>query len=290
MANFAADANHFVGSVSSVTNPNGTPVKPTTFYDNFENLPGSDPTQPDQYLASNVLWNDVPASAHMRYGYVDATDAMIAQGDGQHVGTATQLLYRLVTAFYFAGNAWPDADRTLAESLITDPTDPNYNAETTTINELGKDCEIAGHCETYFTGPTTGRMGPLAVTLPPGYAIEANRKRNTRYPVLFVLHGYGQDPRDLEVTAAITGNYENDRQRSAATRLAKMIVVYPDGRCRIDPKTNSPECIRGTFDVNSNLVVNGHPMARIDDWFEEVMQYIDKNYRTMPASDVNVVE
>jgi hypothetical protein len=290
MANFAAVANHFVGAVSSTKNADGTAVKPTTFYDNFENLPGAIPNQPDQYLAANVLWNDIPQSAHMRYGYVDATSEMIAQGDGQHVGTATQILYRLVTGFYFAANAWPDVDRTLSEALVTDKTSPQYNAETTTQNELGVSCELAGHCETYFTGPTTQRTGPIAVTLPPGYAIEANRVNNVRYPVLFILHGYGQDPRDLEATAAVTDNYESDRQRSAATRLAKMIVVYPDGRCRIDPVTNQPECVRGTFDVNSNRVVNNHPVGRIDDWFEEVLQYVDKNYRTLPASDVNVVE
>jgi hypothetical protein len=290
MANFAAVANHFTGAVSSVTNPNGTPVKPPVFYDNFENLPGSDPSQPNEYLAANVLWNDIPQNAHMRYGYVDATPQMIAMGDGQHVGTGTQILYRLVTGFYFAANAWPDADRTLSQPLITDPTQQGYNAETTTQNELGTKCELEGHCEVYFTGPTTKRTGPLGITLPPGYAIEANRVNDVRYPVLFVMHGYGQDPRDLEATAAVTDNYESDRQRSAATRLAKMIVVYPDGRCRIDPVTNVPECIRGTFDVNSDRVVDGHPVGRIDDWFMEVVQYIDKNYRTLPATDVTVVE
>src|SRR5208282_124076 len=127
-------------------NTDGTPVKPTTYYNNFENLPGSDPSQPDQYLAANVLWNDIPTSAHLRYGYVDATPSMIALGDGQHVGTATQILYRLVTGFYFAANAWPDADRTLSEALVTDPKAAGYNAETTTINELGVSCELAGHC------------------------------------------------------------------------------------------------------------------------------------------------
>ena len=76
-----------------------------------------------------------------------------------------------------------------------------------TKNELGVACELAGHCEKYFTGPTTQRTGPIAITLPPGYAIEANRARNVRYPVLFILHGYGQDPRDLEATAAVTDNY-----------------------------------------------------------------------------------
>jgi hypothetical protein len=136
----------------------------------------------------------------------------------------------------------------------------------------------------------TQRTGPIGVTLPPGYALEATRLRGERYPVLFVLHGYGQDPRDLEATAAITNNYMNDAQRSAATRLAKMIVVYVDGRCRIDPVTNLPECIQGTFYLNSPRTVNGHPMAQLDDWFEEVMTYIDANYRTLGPSDVSAVE
>jgi hypothetical protein len=290
MANFGAVANHFIGAVSSVSNPDGTQVKSSAFYNNFENLPGADPTQPNQFLAVNVLWADVAHAVHLRYGYVDATDQMIANGDGQHVGTGSQILYRLVTGFYSAARAWTDVDKTLADSLVSDPTDPSFNGETTTVNELGTACELLGHCEKYFTGPTTQRVGPIAVTLPPGYALEANRLRDERYPVLFVLHGYGQDPRDLEATAAITDNYMNDAQRSASTRLAKMIVVYVDGRCRIDPVSNLPECIRGTFYLNSNRSVNGHPMAQLDDWFQEVMKDVDANYRTMGPSDVNEVE
>ena len=290
MANFGAMANHLIGAVASVKRTDGTQVKSTAFYDNFENLPGADPAQPDQYLAANVLWADVASAAHLRYGTVDAAPQLIQLGDGQHVGTATQALYRLVTGFYFAANNWPDIDRTLSQDLVSDPSDPGFNAETTTKNELGTACEIRGHCETHFAGPRSGRLGPLAVTLPPGYAIEANRLRGERYPVLFVLHGYGQDPAGLEATAAITANYESDRQRSSATRLGKMIVVYVDGRCRIDPTTNAPECVRGTFYVNSPREVNGHPVGRLDDWFEEVIQYVDANYRTLGPSDVAVTE
>jgi hypothetical protein len=305
MANFGAVANHLIGALASKTKADGSQVKSSAFYNNFENLPGADPTQPNQFLAVNVLWQDVATAAHLRYGYVDATPGMIQQGDGQHVGTGSQILYRLVTGFYFANSKWPDADHTLSDSLTTkDPTDPTYNGETSTPNELcpavpGPDggttidsscCELAGHCETYFTGPVSQRMGPLAVTLPPGYALAGNVARGERYPVLYVLHGYGQDPRDLEATAAITSNYMNDSQKSAASRLAKIIAVYVDGRCRIDPVTNKPECIRGTFYLNSTRTVNGHKIGQLDDWFEEVIQYIDKNYRTMGPSDVDVVE
>lgn len=289
MANFGADANHLVGALGSVQS-NGVPAMPTAFYDNFENLPGADPTQPNDFVAGDVLWADIPPAASLRYGTVDATPQMIAEGDGQHVGTGSQILYRLLTGFYFASNAWPDADRTLSQALVGDPSSPGYNAEKTTINELGTACEIAGHCETYFTGPRTRRMGPIAVTLPPGYALEASRARDLRYPVLFVLHGYGQQPQDLQATAAVTVNYEESTVASAATRLAKMIVVYVDGRCRLDPVTNAPECIEGTFYMDSPRVVDHHPVGQLDDWFEEVMQYVDANYRTLPPSDVNIVE
>lgn len=303
---FGAVANHLEGAIAARRRPDGTPVKTTTFYNNFENLPGEDPTQPDQFQAANILWSDVADAPSLRYGYVDATAGQIMQGDGQHVGTGSQILYRLVTSFYFAASKWPDADRTVADQLIPSPSDPDFNGETTTVNQLGTACELKGHCETYFTGPKTGRTGPIAVTLPPGYALEANRVRDVRYPVLFVLHGYGQDPRDLEATAAITNNYMNDQTRSSADRLAKMIVVYVDGRCRMQTlpdaaHTQVPECIRGTFYLNSNRMVAGYnkdgtpdghlyPVGRLDDWFDEVVDYVDANYRTLPPTDVDVVE
>lgn len=287
MANFGAVANHFVGSFAVARNPDGSQVKSTVFYDNFENLPGADPAQPNNFLAEQVLWQDVASVAHLRYGDVDATASMIAQGDGQHVGTATQILDRLVTGFYAVGDRWPDVDRLLPAPLQTGA---GGDAETTTINELGTTCEITGHCDTYFTGPTTHRTGPIAVTLPPGYALEANRKADVRYPVLFMLHGYGQDPRDLQATAAITDNYMRDSTKSSYDRLAKMIVVYADGRCRIDPTTNAPECIRGTFYLNEHRQVDGHPIGLLDDWFEELMTYIDKNYRTLGPSDIDWTE
>ena len=297
--NFGAVANHLEGAIAARLNPDGSPVKTTAFYNGFENLPGEDPTQPDGFLAANILWADVVDAPSMRYGTIDATPQQILNGDGQHVGTGEQILYRLVSSFYFAASKWPDADRAVPDSLDPDPTSPTFNAESTTVNQLGTACEINGRCEEYFTGPTTNRTGPIAVTLPPGYALEANRLRNVRYPVLFVLHGYGQDPRALEATAAITNNYMTDSQRSSADRLAKMIVVYVDGRCRmqnvVDPVTKKvvatvPECIRGTFYLNSNRSVDGVGIARLDDWFEEVMTHIDQNYRTQGPSDIDVVE
>jgi hypothetical protein len=288
--NFAALANHFEGAVASRLRADGTPIKSTAFYNGFEQLAGQDPTQPNNFYPWNLLWDDIAAAPHIRFGTVDATPDMIAEGDGQHVGTGNEIVDRLVAAFYFSAHAWSDAPRTAAAALDPDPSDPGFNAETTTQNELGTACEITGACDKIFTGPKTGRTGPIAVVLPPGYALEALRARGVRYPVLYVLHGYGQDPRDLQGSAAITGEYMSGPLQSTATRLASMIVVYVDGRCRIDPVANVPECIRGTFWLNSPRTVNGRPIEQMDDWFEEVMQYVDQNYRTMGPSDVDVIE
>jgi hypothetical protein len=203
---------------------------------------------------------------------------MITAGDGQHVGTAAQLLNRIQAGFAFIDHAWPDSDHLLTDTSTNNP-------ETTTVNVLGTDCEIAGQCQTNFTGPKTGRTGPIIIGLPPGYALEDNRLRDVRYPVVYVLHGYGQDPSGLEAVALFTNNFMNDGTRSYATRMGKFILVYVDGRCR-DGADGQPECVRGTFWLNS--VRKGGP--QMDTWFEEVMDYVDANYRTMGEGDVDITE
>jgi hypothetical protein len=132
------------------------------------------------------------------------------------------------------------------------------------------------------------------VTLPQGYALKENHDRNVRCPVVYVLHGYEQDPHDLEAAALITNNFMNDPRHSYATRLPKLIVVYVDGRCRIDPQSNEPECIRGTFYMNSERfpyhVSSTQKIAPLDDWFMEVVAHIDATYRRLPPSDTDWVE
>lgn len=275
--NFATVANHLTGAFLTRKRAGGLPLRSAAYYNGFHTLPGQDITRKDIFLANDLRWADIAAFPNVRYGDVDATPAQILQGDGQHVGTAAQLLYRLQTAFFYVGSRWPDADRLQTELTETDPA-------TGTINELGLECERAGRCEKFFTGPRTGRTGPIAVSLPPGYALESSRIRDVRYPVLYVLHGYGQDPRELEGVAIFTNNFMNLAERSYATRLPKFILVYVDGRCRV--RDGKPECIRGTFFQDSARPGG----ALLDAWFDEVVDYVDQNYRTMGPSEVEVTD
>jgi hypothetical protein len=289
--NFAVVGNHFMGALA------GRGVRPVAYYNNFENLPGEPSAQPQNFAPQSLVWNDIADYPMVRFGYVDATAAQITAGDGEHVGAPLQTLARIETAFYFTARRWTDADRSVTALSATNPEmqtmnsgqglalGKNQDGSTQTPQEAAMACEVTGHCDPIVAGPKTGRAGPISVVLPPGYALEDNRARNVRYPVLYALHGYGQQPSDLEALAIFTNNFMNDALRSYATRLPKFIVVYVDGRCRLDT-SGRPECVRGTFYLDSAR----EDGAKMDTWFTEVMDYVDQNYRTMAPSDVEVTD
>ncbi len=273
--NFGVLSTHLAAQIHGRRGADGLPLRSVTYYNGFDNMPGQTPGAQNDFAAHALRWSEIADNPSIRYGDVDATPEQIARGDGKHVGTGPQILSRLQAAFFYVGRSWPDADRRLT-------VESRENPATTTKNELGVDCEITGKCSTVFTGPRTKRSGPVSISLPPGYASADNVKRDLRYPVLYVLHGYGQTPSELEALAIFSNNFMNLAQRSSATRLGKFIIVYVDGRCR--EQNGQPECIRGTFYLDSARPGG----AQVDSWFDELTDYIDRNYRTMPPSDVEV--
>jgi hypothetical protein len=78
----------------------------------------------------------------------------------------------------------------------------------------------------------------------------------------------------------------NEADVSTSQRLVKAIIVYVDGRCRTGADGITAECLRGTFFGDSP-----RPTGALDEsWWLELMKYMDKNYRTLPASDVTWTE
>lgn len=260
--NFEVDAQHLVGSLAGRG-------RPAAYYTSTANMPGQD-GNPKNFIAGWIPWEDVPGAVLNRYGAIDPTTQDINGGSGQHVGTADEVARRLQSALYFIGSRWPDAPHTRNDTSINDPADGASN------------CEINGNCAITFTS-SDGRTGPVQITLPPGYAHKD--LQNQRYPVIYLLHGYGQGPNDLAAAIIFLANWMNGGVDSAASRLSKAILVYVDGRCRIG-KTGVPECIRGTFFTDS-VKKDG---AKIESWWLELMKYVDDNYRTMPPSEVDWTE
>ena len=118
--------------------------------------------------------------------------------------------------------------------------------------------------------------------LPPGYHTESSK--DMKYPVVYFLHGYGQTPEDLKAFVLLVKPFMGQGLSSRATRLQKMIMVFVDGRCRGDSK--DPECVRGTFYVDS--VRDKGP--KMDRYFLDLMKHVDGKYRTMGETQIEVTE
>lgn len=260
--NFAVDAAALTGAWSARD-------RISHYYIESHRIPGQNPNDPKVFFGNRFDWSAIPGGVFLRYGKIDPAQKDIENGSGQHVGTVDEIARRLQSALYYIGSRWPDAPRSHDEESLVDPAD---GAET---------CEVVGACDWEFTD-SRGRKGPVSVNLPPGYAHKD--LQNKRYPVIFLLHGYGQTPEDLKAAIIFLKNWMNFPTDSHATRLPKAIMVYVDGRCR--PGKDEAECIRGTFYTDS---VREHG-PKTESWFLELMDAVDKKYRTQGPSEIDWVE
>ena len=254
--NFVITAEHFAGNFTSRG-------RQTVAISHPSRLPGLDPSRPDFYNPAHIVYEDLAGVVNYRYGKDEPTAGDIETGDGQHVGTLTGFTNRLQSALYFIDSRWPDAPRALDPETADDPV------------EGAEYCEELGNCTFEFTS-SFGRSGPVQITLPPGYAHADLQDR--RYPVIYLLHGYGMTPEDLGAAILFLANWMNSPLDGEGSRLGKAIIVYADGRCRT--QDGAAECINGNFFADS-VREDG---VQADAWFLELVDHIDQNYRTMPES------
>ncbi len=240
----------------------------THYYTQFAQMPGYDPTQPNTYTPSLMPWEDVPGAVLMRYGALDPTAADIEDGSGQHVGNVNEITSRLQTGLYFIGSRWKEPQLRTVVSVSNDNPAPGQDV-----------CVIDGSC-TFEFADSRGRKGPVTVNLPPGYAHADQQDR--RYPVIFMLHGYGQTPEDLGAAIIFINNWMNNPGDSMSSRMPKSILVYVDGRCRTD-ENGKAECIRGNFFTDSGREEG----MKAEAWWLELMNEIDDRYRTMGSTEVD---
>lgn len=215
----------------------------------------------------DVPWQDVGRAAMVRYGDPDIDPRFIEAGDGGHVGTSSQLIDRLRAGLMMMDARWPDGDR---DRVTRD----RICAE--------NDREQCGYVNTFvfdFTA-TTGRTGPVSMVLPPGYFLEENQGR--RYPVVYFLHGYGMSPEDLVALGLLMWADMNTPRVGSSRRMQKMILVFPDGRCR------GNECLRGTFYTDAPEEVPGG--AQMQTFLLDLMSHVDAEYRTRSPESFQVVE
>ena len=204
----------------------------------------------------------------VNYGDPAASPAAIRLGDGDHVGTAEQAYDRFLVFFRWLSARW-------------DPVLP-----TVLVKGQGATEQL------HFTSAVLGAEQDFAVSVPPGYATSGKR-----YPVLFLLHGYGQSVQDFAGTSVFVDTLLNIGE------MREIIVVYPSGRCCLtgphgertcrdqddrgrdyDQQGYVRECARGSFYQNRRGLT-GSDTTRYGDAVFELMDEIDKRYRTLPPAD-----
>ena len=194
--NFAIDGAHLTGHLQGA----GDNVR---VYNDFPSLlrdrgAGAFPFFPD--ATRKDAFGQMGNSLFITYGNPDADAIDISLGDGAHVGTVPQALNRFMGFFDWIHNRWPGGDYT-----------PVYGA-------FEREDKVV-----FFDSAHFGKRFRYGISLPPGYGVPENA--GVRYPVLLVLHGYGQGPEDLPVTGALLAS------QMAGGAWQKSIVVFPEGFC-----------------------------------------------------------
>lgn len=103
----------------------------------------------------------------------------------------------------------------------------------------------------------------VSIYLPPGYQTSPKR----RYPVLYLLHGFGGSNRTWTTDAPYSFKFPPILDAMIAGGKAReMIIVAPNGS----------NAYHGSFYLNSEVTGNWE-----DYIFKDVVGYVDKNYRTL---------
>ena len=190
----------------------------TRVYHGFAGGPDSllpDSTEDDflvDMFVADVSAKAVGKNVYVEYGNPNATPEEIADGDGKHVGTNLQALNRLVSFLAFAAKRIPNPDSVPG-------------------GELTSDLSVVSS----FYSPSMKARRHYTAILPPGY--NSADDADFHYPVIYLLHGHGQDSTDLAPASFALAPFMINGS------LPKAIVVVPDGSCcYVDTVTGQREC------------------------------------------------
>lgn len=245
-------------------------------YRDFAEIPGMRDKK-GAYAPWNQSWPRAPRDLAVYYGKDQPTDDDRVEGEGDHVGNGLQAVQRFFTLFNFAAATWPALPKPAAP--------PGSGIEREVVE--------------WFDSKTLGAKREYGIVLPPGYELPENAE--ARYPVLVVLHGYGQEARDLSAITLISNAFTTDSD----VRLRPMIQVFPSGRCCFTHESGARDCrehddqgrnfetlpgwkrgcVTGSFFVNSHGY-DGRDALPYADAVLELMDHVNRTYRTLPTEDL----
>lgn len=233
-------------------------------FEGLTDFPGA-PASEEAFRPLSLTAEDLPRTMLYLYGDPDAPPEKIAAGDGDHVGSPRQVVNRLLLFLRWLSLRWSAGEDPPADT----------SSFFSRVRSLRHRSEALG-----------GQERDFAVVLPPGYNAPENEK--VRYPVVFLLHGYGQHaagPGGFWESFLLTDGY------MATGELRKMILVFPSGRCcQTEERTGAvrctegaeagftPECNSGTFYAPSIRTRRDYAGA-----IHDLVRHVDAEFRTLSA-------
>ena len=195
---------------------------------------------------------------YLRYGHLDANQNQVLSGDGNHVGTVSQVLGRIQMVLSVGQGTWPNPDL-----------EPRRNP-------AGQDGY--GGVDS-FESVALGRTRTFSYVLPPEY--HDPERADERYPVLYFLHGQGQEHEGMVASGIFFQTAMAESQRPGMSDWTKFIIIFPDGHCYDDVD----DCHSGTF---WNDFVTGEQRSRFEADFWELLDVVDNRYRTRQPEDLPI--
>lgn len=194
--------------------------------------------------------------SYLRYGHVDASESQILSGDGNHVGTVSQVLGRVQMVMSVAQGTWPNPDL-----------EPR-------MNPAGQEGYAAVDS---YESVALGRTRTFSYVLPPEYHDPSRAQE--RYPVLYFLHGQGQEHEGMMATGIFFQTAMAESQRPGQSDWTKFIIIFPDGHCHDDVD----DCHSGTF---WNDFVTGEQRSMFEQDFWELVDVVDARFRVREPEDL----
>ncbi|MGC8830553.1 MAG: alpha/beta hydrolase [Verrucomicrobiia bacterium] len=122
----------------------------------------------------------------------------------------------------------------------------------------------------YYFSKTTGEWRRVFVYTPPNY----DNERETRYPVLYLLHGGGEDERGWVVQGCVQHIMDN---LIAEKKAKPMIVVMENGYAR---KPGEPETSFRPGGTNAPRDFTSMFSALVEVYTNDLIPFVDSTYRT----------
>jgi hypothetical protein len=198
-----------------------------------------------------------------RYGKTSPTTATSRTAAASTWAPLLEITARLQTALYFIGSRWQDPDA--AQRREDSNPDPDPSAAVRDRGQL----HLRVHRLTF------GRTGP--VTRHPAARLRHAKQQDRSYPVIYMLHGYGQTPEDLGAAIIFIRNWMNN---PATARAASPRRSSSTSTAAAAPTTARPSASAAT---SSPTACASWWLGGLQDekWWLELMDDVDTNYRTM---------